>query len=47
MVTNYIDGEFDLNSGRILACTPNIEIELKEELSKVKPLDSTNYGVNS
>ena len=44
IVSNYPDGEFDLNSGRILACSPLIEFELKEELSKVTPLSINNYS---
>ena len=44
IVSNYPDGEFDLNSGRILACSPLIEFELKEELSKVTPLSKNNYS---
>ncbi len=39
IISNYPNGEFDLNSGRVLACTPGIHHEMKVELSKVKPLD--------
>ena len=43
-VTNYPEGEFNLDSGRILACTPSIQEELLIELSKVQPLTSESYG---
>ncbi|MBK16950.1 MAG: inositol monophosphatase [Prochlorococcus sp. SP3034] len=43
IVTNYPNGNFDLTSGRILSCSPTIEKELKNELSKVKPLNSQLY----
>ena len=39
IVSNYPKGKFELNSGRILACTPGIEIEFKMELSKAKTLN--------
>ena len=42
-VSDYPKGNFELNSGRILSCSPSIEKELKEELSKVKPLNKQLY----
>ena len=42
-VSNYPNGEFNLCSGRILACNPKIEKEFKLELSKVSPLNKKNY----
>ena len=42
-VSNYPKGEFNICSGRILACSPKIEKELKLELSKVSPLNKQNY----
>ena len=44
VISSYKYGKFDLSSGRILACTPAIEIELKDALRKVKPLDPKSYG---
>ncbi len=43
IVSNYPNGEFNISSGRILACGPNLEKELKLELSKVSPLNKQNY----
>tara|TARA_B100000965_G_scaffold365330_1_gene349737 strand:+ start:567 stop:1433 length:867 start_codon:yes stop_codon:yes gene_type:complete len=43
-VSNYPNGEFELNSGRILACNPEIREELVNELSKVEPLNPKSYG---
>ena len=42
-ISNYPVGDFELSSGRILSCSPTIEKELKEELSKVKPLNRQLY----
>ena len=42
-VSNYPKGKFNICSGRILACSPKIEKELKLELSKVSPLNKQNY----
>lgn len=44
LVTNYPEGDFNLESGRILACAPSIKFELLNELSKVQPLNSESYG---
>ena len=43
VISNYPKGELDLNSGRILACSPAIEDELKNELDKVIPLNKNFY----
>ena len=43
VVSDYPNGKFNLSSGRILACSPNIEIELKLELKKVSPLNKQLY----
>ena len=43
IVSNYPDGEFNISSGRILACSPNLEKELKLELSKVSPFNKQHY----
>ena len=43
VVSDYPDGEFDLSSGRILACNTKLENELKLELSKVSPLNKRHY----
>ena len=42
-ISNYPNGELDLNSGRILACSPTINYALKEQLSKVLPLNINSY----
>tara|TARA_Y100001970_G_scaffold293138_2_gene438033 strand:- start:3241 stop:4089 length:849 start_codon:yes stop_codon:yes gene_type:complete len=42
-LSNYPSGDFDISTGRILACTPSIERELKYELSDVKPLEKKYY----
>ena len=43
VVSNYPNGELDLYSGRILACSPQINIELAEQLSKVTPFENNLY----
>jgi len=43
IVSNYPCGELDIHSGKILACTPKINIELKEQLSKVTPFKKNLY----
>ncbi len=45
-LSNYPEGDFDLNTGRILACTPGIHSDLKDELRKVIPLTCEAYGVS-
>jgi len=43
VVSNYPNGELDLYSGKILACSPKINIELKEQLSQVTPFKTNLY----
>ena len=42
-ISNYPNGELDLYSGRILACSPKINIELRDQLSKVTPFKNNFY----
>jgi len=42
-ISDYPSGEFNLSSVRILACSPSIENELKNELNKVSPLKKNLY----
>ena len=43
IISNYPSGELDINSGKILACSPSINDELKKELSKVRPFEKNLY----
>ena len=43
VISNYPSGELDLYSGRILACSPKINIELTDQLSKVTPFKNNLY----
>tara|TARA_Y100001968_G_scaffold314413_1_gene339718 strand:+ start:86 stop:955 length:870 start_codon:yes stop_codon:yes gene_type:complete len=43
LVSNYPSGNFNISSGKVLATTPGIELELKEELAKVNPLPQNFY----
>ena len=43
VVSDYPKGKFNLSSGRILACSPRLEENLKLELSKVTPLNKQLY----
>ena len=43
IISDYPSGKFNLSSGRILACSPSLEKELKSELNKVSPLDKNSY----
>ena len=43
VVSDYPKGKFNLSSGRILACSPRLEKELKLELSKVTPFNKLLY----
>ena len=43
VISNYPNGELDLYSGRILACSPKINIEFKDQLSKVTPFKNNLY----
>ena len=42
-ISDYPSGEFNLSSGRILACSPSIEKELKKELDNVSPFNKNLY----
>ncbi len=44
VVSNYPSGDFDLNTGRILASNPKIRNELMKELEKIRPLTPDSYG---
>ncbi len=44
VVSNYPSGSFDLNTGRILACNPDIRNEIIKELEKIRPLPPETYG---
>ena len=43
IISDYPSGKFNLSSGRILACSPMLEKELKNELNKVSPLKKNLY----
>ena len=43
IISDYPSGEFNLSSGRILACSPSLENELKKELDKVSPFKKNLY----
>ena len=43
VVSDYPNGKFNISSGRILACSPRLEKELKLELSKVTPFNKLLY----
>ena len=43
IISNYPNGELDLFSGKILACSPKINNELKDQLSQVKPFKRNIY----
>ena len=43
IVSDYPNGSFNLSSGRILACSPNLEKELKSELKNISPLSKRFY----
>ena len=43
VISNYPNGELDLFSGKILASSPRINIQLKEQLSQVTPLKKNLY----
>ena len=45
IIKDYKSDEFDITSGRVLACSPKIESELRNELSKVIPLETKLYGM--
>ena len=43
IISDYPSGKFNLISGRILACSPSLENELKNELDKVSPFKKNLY----
>jgi len=43
IVSDYPEGLFNLSSGRILACNPNLENEIKLELNNVSPFNKNLY----
>ena len=43
IISDYPSGEFNLSSGRILACCPSLENELKKELNNVSPFKENLY----
>ncbi len=43
IITDYPSGEFNLSSGRILACSPTLEEELRKELNNVSPFKENLY----
>jgi len=43
IISDYPSGKFNLSSGRILACSPSLENELKNELDKVSPFKKNLY----
>ena len=43
IISDYPNGEFSLSSGRILACSPKLEEELKLELGNVTPFNKNIY----
>ena len=44
IVSDYPSGKFNLGSGRILACCPSLENELKKELNNVSPFKKNLYN---
>jgi len=43
IISDYPFGEFNIGSGRILACCPSLEIELRKELNNVSPFKQNLY----
>ena len=43
IISDYPSGEFKLSSGRILACSPTLEEELRKELNNVSPFNENLY----
>ena len=43
IISDYPSGEFNLSSGRILACSPTLEEELRKELNNVSPFKVNLY----
>ena len=44
IVSGYKGEPFDINTGRILACGPDLHQQMVEGLAEVTPLDGTSYG---
>ncbi len=45
-ICDYKGGNFDLKSGRILACNPQLRSIIIDELQRVKPLSENSYGAS-
>ena len=43
IISDYPSGEFNLSSGRILACSPTLEEELRKQLNNVSPFNENLY----
>ena len=43
IISDYPSGEFNLSSGRILACSPTLEEELRKQLNNVSPFNQNLY----
>ncbi len=43
IISDYPSGEFNLSSGRVLACSPTLEEELRKELNNVAPFKENLY----
>ncbi len=43
IISDYPSGQFNLTSGRILACSPTLEEELRKELNNVSPFKENLY----
>ena len=43
IISDYPSGKFNLSSGRILACSPTIEGEIRKELDNVSPFKKNLY----
>ena len=43
VISDYPSGSFNLSSGRILACSPTLEEELRKELNNVSPFKEKLY----
>jgi len=44
IITDYPSGKFNLSSGRILACSPSLENDINNELSKVSTFKKNLYS---
>ncbi len=43
-INDYRNSEFNLNTGRVLACTPSLEEPLIKELENIPPLNGASFG---